>query len=748
VAKQLLPPGAKYLPLNQILAPGGNGRNDGSAGNGGNQIRDISSDYWFSALQPVRTSGPADLRPRQWQYQPGANIIWTPGAEDTFGAGFWVLREVADSWDLLRIVLETVKDRLCQRTMEFRLRPQPGEGKKDLKARTLDDPRIEQLNRFFAYPDGQHTWREWLRMLLEDILVLDAGSIYLERDLKGKVAALRVIDGGTICRLITDQGFTPQAPDEGYQQILYGLPAVPLTTDDLVYVMRNPRPHKRYGFGPVEQMLVTISIGLRKQRFDLDLYTQGNIPEALCFLPPDLPLDQVKEVQDWYDSILSGDLGNRRKLHFLPGYGSPKDQAFRPNIVFTKESVMKTPWDEWQLRIICNGLGVSPTLMVAPLNRATAQQNAEQAEEEGLLPKSRTIEDVINYIVKKVFGFDDIDAGFAEQREVDAEKQMTIDTGYVKVGGRTLNEMREDMGEDPYDTTKYPEADEPLVYTQQGVMTLRNALDAGAAASQKAVNDANAPPDDGGGSTSPPKNGKPNGSPKPSNGSNGKKPETLPAKKALQDLLEEHGFVKREAPRLDPTYRTPKLDQAKVAIQSAVSRVFMRQKERAMQVAGELKKKLLTTKVRKENPYHDPSTGEFSSGEGGFSERAQRAIKTYKPATKAKQDLGDEMQKKVAEAMGGSPTADNLPFDVVKGKVGVEVKTLVDAGNDKITMHPESLERKIKFAKSNKLSKTYTVAVDAREHPPVIYFRQGLGSFRINSMNKVSSWSVLSEKLV
>jgi len=205
----------------------------------------------------------------------------------------------------------------------------------------------------------------------------------------------------------------------------------------------------------------------------------------------------------------------------------------------------------------------------------------------------------------------------------------------VKVGGRTLNEMREDMGEDPYDTTKYPEADEPLVYTQQGVMTLRNALDAGAAASQQAVQEANQPPDDGGGSTPPPKNGKPNGSPKPSNGSNGKKPETLPAKKALQDLLEEHGFVKREAPRLDPTYRTPKLDQAKVAIQSVVSRVFMRQKERAMQAAGELKKKLLTTKVRKEDPYHEPAGspegGEFASSPGGssYSPKIKSAAKAY-----------------------------------------------------------------------------------------------------------------------
>jgi Zeta toxin/Phage portal protein len=675
---KILPAGAQQLALPNI----------GQAGNLG-QIRDVSSNYWFSPLQPVKPTAPADLRIRQYQYQPGANIIWTPGAEDTFGTGFWILREVAESWDMLRIVIETVKDRLCAQKGDFRLIPAVGENKKDLKARSDKDKRLPALQNFFKYPDGFHTWEEWLRMWLEDVLVLDAGVVYLERDKKGRIASLPIIDGATINRMLTDQGFTPQAPDVGYQQVLWGLPAKDLTTDDIIYTMRNQRTWKRYGFSPVEQMLVTISIGLRKQDFDLKFYTAGNIPEALCFLPPEMPIDKVTEVQSWYDSILSGDLGNRRRLTFLPGYGSPKDQAFRPNIVFTKntEAMMKTPWDEWQLRIICNGLGVSPTLMLAQVNRATAQQNAEQAEEEGLEPKMRTIEAMVNRVVQLYFGFDDIEFRYDARRDMDPEKQMTVDTGYLKVAVKSLNESRDDLGLDPYDKTLYPEADEPLVFTQNGPVTLRMALNA---ATQSMFNSGAK----AGGEGAAPIPTEPE--PEPAANGNGKKP----AKKVGQ--LGESGVSGNDPdlPVIRGGMSTPATRIAAANLQTAVQNVFRRQKEKATQRAGELlKKKLLITKVRKFNPNHDPATGEFSSGSGlAYGQTTEEKYKKDGKWTDNREKLHQEIINKAIgdkqPAPGRGPVATIMGGGVAVGKSTIR-GLCVPPGSDPVVADPDAIKAQL-----------------------------------------------------
>lgn len=691
-----LPQGARYLPLPQILPTGGSGT-----------IADISGNFWFSALKPTTAMAPAGTKVRQFQYAPGANVNWTPGSETTGTSGFWVLREVADSWDLLRIIIETVKDRLCALDFEYRLQPEDDESKNDLKARTKADPRVAALTNFFRYPDGHHTFRDWLRMIWEDILVLDAGAIYLERDLKGRIASLRPIDGGTISRKITDQGFTPPYPDIAYQQILYGLPAIDMTVADLEYVVRNPRTWKQYGFSPVEQMLVTIGIGLRKQDYDMKHWTEGNIPEALCFLPPDLPIDKVQEIQGWYDSILAGNNAMRRRLTFLPGYGSSKDQAFRPNILFPKDASanMKTPWDEWQMQLCCYALGTTPGQLMKMMNRATANQSAETAEEEGLEPKIKTTEAFLNHIIQseRGFGFADIEASCVQRRETDAEKQMSIDTGYVKSAILTVNECRVDMGKDPYDSSEYPEADEPGIMTQMGFIPLKQ-LPGGS------LPDVGAGAGTAGGTTG--------AAPKPASGKKLK-----PVKKTLLlDSGVEGASLLRHTGKLEitPAHLTPEIAEAQAQIYDVTSKVFRRQRERATQAATEMlkKKKLSAIKSMKNfevtnpsleaevaeflakfDPYHDAS-GKFSSGSG--LEPEQSTEDKFKGAD-GKWDpervkLHDQLMKEVIgdrqPAIGRAPIATIMGGGVAVGKSSIR-GDVVPAGSDPVITDPDAIKAKL-----------------------------------------------------
>jgi len=117
--------------------------------------------------------------------------------------------------------------------------------------------------------------------------------------------------------------------------------------------------------------------------------------------------------------------------------------------------------------------------------------------------------------------------------------------------------------------------------------------------------------------------------------------------------------------------------------------------------------------------------------------KAELAKRTHKPSTKEKQQRGEAEQARLAKAVGGHDEGDNLPFDVVKGGHGVEVKTVMDNNNDKITVHPDSRRRKEREARKRKL-KIHTVAIDVRGGRRNYYHREGVGSFRLSAMEKVS----------
>jgi len=132
------------------------------------------------------------------------------------------------------------------------------------------------------------------------------------------------------------------------------------------------------------------------------------------------------------------------------------------------------------------------------------------------------------------------------------------------------------------------------------------------------------------------------------------------------------------------------------------------------------------------------------AGSGSEQSRAERASATYKPSTREKQRIADESERDLSIALKMDRTPDNAAFDLkipaappAKG-VGVEIKTFIDNSNSKITMHKESLARKVKAAKKEKLN-AHTVVVDKREPGTERYFyRKGVGSFYLRTMKEVS----------
>jgi hypothetical protein len=353
----------------------------------------------------------------------------------------------------VRLCIETRKDQVSRIPWAFRLKQQPGSGKHSSNRggnvfggddNQLSDPRLAQLTEFFSYPDREHSWQQWVRLLLEDLLVLDAPVLVPVVDQAGELwapgkplYALEVIDGSTIARKIDAMGRTPAPPDVAYQQILKGLPAVDFTADQLIYRPRNVRAHKFFGFSPVEQIILTINIGLRRQIHLLNYYTEGNVPEAVAQVPKEWSADQINEFQEWFDSALAGNLARRRRITFVPECG---------NLQFTRDPSLKDELDEWITRIVCYAFGLSPQQFVSVMNRATAETSVEQAAAEGLVPILCYLADTINLIVNRHFGYSDIEFIWEQDRTLDPLEQAKIDDIYVRAGVLSIDEVRTSLG--------------------------------------------------------------------------------------------------------------------------------------------------------------------------------------------------------------------------------------------------------------------------------------------------------------
>lgn len=388
----------------------------------------VRPDSWFGPGQPLQPVAQEQARGRAYDFSVNTNLRITPRAEEAIS--FPQMRALADGFDFLRLVIETRKDQVC--SLRWTIKP------KDDKAEP--DSRCARITEFLTMPDQEHNWPTWLRMLLEEMLVLDAATVYPRLTRGGDIYALELIDGATIKRVIDETGRTPAAPDPAYQQIIKGIPAVNYSRDELIYMPRNVRANRVYGFSPVEQIIVTVNIAIRRQISQLEYFTAGNIPEAMIGVPDTWNPDQIRQFQDYWDEMLEGNTAARRKAKFIPG---------GMDIHETRPNLLKDQFDEWLIRLICYAFAVNPNNMLSQINRATAEVNKASADEEGLTPTLLWVKGLMDMILARWFRCPDLHFEFDLKREIDPAVQATIHEAYIRSKVLTPDEVRAELGFEP-----------------------------------------------------------------------------------------------------------------------------------------------------------------------------------------------------------------------------------------------------------------------------------------------------------
>ncbi len=391
-------------------------------------VSGVTDNDWFGPGQPLTPFAQEQAQGRQFDYPVLYNTRVVPRSNEP--VSFAQMRALADNYDLLRLVIETRKDQF--EALDWTVQPIDKKAKRD--------DRCKAAQEFLMSPDKEHTWETWLRMWLEDLFVIDAPTIYPRMTRGGQLYALDLMDGATIKRLIDVTGRTPAPPSPAYQQILKGLPAVDYSRDELLYMARNVRAHRLYGFSPVEQIITTVNIALRRQIHQLQYYTEGNMPDVMIGVPETWQPDQIAQFQTWWDALLQGNTAERRGAKFVPGGMQPYD---------TKAQALKDDYDEWLARVVCFCFSVSPTPFIKQQNRATAENAAEQALSEGLAPLQRYLKSHLDRIIQRHMGMPDLEFAWADMESVDPLTRAQVDQIYVETEVKTPDEVRADLGLQP-----------------------------------------------------------------------------------------------------------------------------------------------------------------------------------------------------------------------------------------------------------------------------------------------------------
>ena len=398
-------------------------------------------------LQPIAQGPDQFAAGRPWDYPVGYNTRVMP--RDGQPVSFAMLKNFAVGYDLLAVMIDRIKGKVVSQQWSI--------GPKDEK-KGKPDKRSTEVQKFFDRPDKEHNFDEWCRMLLDQVIMYDAPAIWLRPTRGGDLYSLELLDGSMITPKIGPDGRIPSADmGPGYQQVIKGLPAVdyikplprgiapPLDPSgfpypELFYRPRNPRVDSLYGYGPVEQMITTISIALRREAFLLSFYTDGSTPDLLLSVPKEWNPDQIARFQGWFDAKLMGNLPARRGATFVPD---------GVKVVDTKEGALTDETDQWLVRIMCFALGLNPMPFIKQMNKGQEKTHHDEAAAEGFEPWLEWTANQFTNIIELKFGYDDICFRWKEDEETDQFQRAQIEQIMVNAKIYHPDEIRQQRGDEP-----------------------------------------------------------------------------------------------------------------------------------------------------------------------------------------------------------------------------------------------------------------------------------------------------------
>ena len=494
----------------------------------------------FSPFEPILPN-PIDIpeppsgrpRPRRWQFPVGWNLpVGQPGTEGVKLANFQVLRDLSEVGSIARRAVEICKDDLVTLTWDVVPTDDAEKAMQGNPAKRADfESRKAEFMSWLMneidpgmYPDFQ----SWLNAAVEDLLVLDAMAIHIvptigrknSGPLGSRIAGLELIDGSSIRPLLNTYGGKPRPPEPAYQQLMWGVPRVDLmdilnlgpdatiedlkelnpviesltetvdqwSGDQLIYVMKNPRTNTPYGFGPVEQCLLPISIMQARQTWQWEFYRSGSLPQV--FMDPGASVATPEEARELQEAInmLGGDLANKHQVIVTPP--GAKVQAQRNEELTDAFDTLMIAEIAMSFGLMIDDFGMMPkvAMMTSPAAAKADQQGAQdRTVRRSTVPRAKLIERLFTRLLHVQFGCSDMrfSAGVTDE----GESANDLDERWInraKSSIVSIDEVRVALDLDPFGEDW---STVPLAFTAKGVTPLPTSVESAnlGLANQKAL---------------------------------------------------------------------------------------------------------------------------------------------------------------------------------------------------------------------------------------------------------------------
>lgn len=231
-----------------------------------------------------------------------------------------------------------------------------------------------------------------------------------------------------------------------------GTEAMRLDPEDVAH-FKLPNPRSQfYGMGGVERMWWSIQANRAAVEQDFRLYENGARPDyAIIVKNAAADADAMDRYTERINKALKG-VEKRGRPWTMTGDVDIRPLNFNPKDMTGRDDLVEE---------IAAAFAVPVTLLKGnDPNRANAEVGYTSWREMAIAPRLRLIEDVLNQNLLPRFDVgDDAVLAFDDPVPDNVERESVVLDRYLRVGAKTLNDAREELGEEPYDNEL---ADQPL----------------------------------------------------------------------------------------------------------------------------------------------------------------------------------------------------------------------------------------------------------------------------------------------
>lgn len=307
---------------------------------------------------------------------------------------------------------------------------------------------IDVVERCFARPNNDDSFRTLLEQVIEDYLVCGQGAIEQETG-SDKIRPLWMwpVDGTSIQIFGGWSGDKNEArylQTIGYGGNVGGQSGIALRNDQLILIRKDPSTDVPYGYGALEIAFTTINRKLGTADYAGNVASNGQPENMLVF--PGMSEEQLQTMRGWWRNEIEGE-------GMTPMLGGQGAEVLR--LRGSTDDALFLKFQDMLVREIATAFELSPQNLgiEADVNRNTSETADDRDWESAITPSARNIQSYLNReAIQGKLGFSQIEFRFLG---LDREDEMNLAKVYereFKNNAITPNEYRAIRGRAPMES--------------------------------------------------------------------------------------------------------------------------------------------------------------------------------------------------------------------------------------------------------------------------------------------------------